>query len=268
MKFIVLLGDGMADYPIPELGDRTPLQVAKTPNMDYIAKNGLTGSVSPIPLGLPLGSDVANLSILGYNPKKYYSGRAPLEAASMGIDLTPEDVAFRCNLVTLRLIGTEFIMEDYSAGHISTEDARFLISEIAKELNTEGITFYNGVSYRHLMVWKNGNTDLDLTPPHDILNKKIVDFLPKGEGAKLLIRLISDSQMILSNHQINKKREEKGLNPANSLWFWGQGKAPYLISFKEKYNLTGAIISAVDLIKGLGIYAGLKVVDVPGQQAI
>lgn len=264
MKFIVLLGDGMADFPIPELGKRTPLQVAKTPNMDFIAKNGLTGSVCPIPKGLPLGSDVANLSILGYDPKKYYSGRAPLEAASIGIDLSPADVAFRCNLVTLRLVGTEFVMEDYSAGHISTEDARFLISDIVRELNTESISFYSGVSYRHLMVWKNGNTDLDLTPPHDILNKKIIDFLPKGEGAKLLIKLMSDSQIILSSHQKNKEREKKGLNPANSLWFWGQGKAPHLISFKEKYNLTGAIISAVDLIKGLGIYAGLKVVDVPG----
>lgn len=264
MKFIVLLGDGMADYSIPELNNKTPLQEAKTPNMDFIAKNGVTGSVNPIPDGYEPGSDVANLSILGYDPEKYYTGRAPLEAASIGVDLFPEDIAFRCNLVTLGLKGLDFVMEDHSAGHISTEDASLLISNIGKELNTKDIIFHHGVSYRHLMVWKNGRDSLDLTPPHDILGQKIVDFLPKGEGSKELIRLMNDSQIILNNHEINKKREEKGLNPANSIWLWGQGKVPHLVSFEEKYHVSGAIISAVDLIKGMGLYAGLKVIDVPG----
>jgi 2,3-bisphosphoglycerate-independent phosphoglycerate mutase len=264
LKFIVLLGDGMADYSIPELNNKTPLQEAKTPNMDFIAKNGVTGSVNPIPDGYEPGSDVANLSILGYDPEKYYTGRAPLEAASIGVDLFPEDIAFRCNLVTLGLKGLDFVMEDHSAGHISTEDASLLISNIGKELNTKDIIFHHGVSYRHLMVWKNGRDSLDLTPPHDILGQKIVDFLPKGEGSKELIRLMNDSQIILNNHEINKKREEKGLNPANSIWLWGQGKVPHLVSFEEKYHVSGAIISAVDLIKGMGLYAGLKVIDVPG----
>jgi 2,3-bisphosphoglycerate-independent phosphoglycerate mutase len=264
VKYIVLLGDGMADEPVPELNNRTPLQAAKIPHMDSMAKNGVTGAVCPIPDGFEPGSDVANLSILGYDPKKYYSGRAPLEAASMGVELSPEDVAFRCNLVTLRLAGLEFIMEDYSAGHISSEDAAKFIAELKKELDTEEITFHNGVSYRHLMVWKNGSSSFVLTPPHDILGEKIIDFLPKGEKAHFLIKMMNDSQMILSDHEINREREKKGLNPANSIWLWGHGKAPRMTSFEEKYHLKGAIISAVDLIRGMGIYAGLKVINVPG----
>lgn len=254
----------MADYPIPEIENKTPLQIANIPNMDSIAKKGITGAVRSIPNGFHPGSDVANLSILGYDPEKCYTGRAPLEAASIGIDLSPEDVAFRCNLVTLGLRGTDFTMEDYSAGHITTEEAEELMSDIAKELNTDDIVFYSGVSYRHLMVWKNGSIDVNLTPPHDILDRKIIDFLPKGEGEGVLIKLINDSQMILSHHKINKERQERGLNPANSIWFWGQGKAPQLKSFGEKYHLTGSVISAVDLIKGIGKYAGLSIVEVPG----
>jgi 2,3-bisphosphoglycerate-independent phosphoglycerate mutase len=290
MKYIILLGDGMPDYPIDELGGKTPLEYANTPNMDFIAKNGTTGCVKTIPDGFPPGSDVSNLSILGYDPAKYYTGRAPLEAASIGVKLSPADVAFRCNLVTLKPVappappltsplsppskggegevkkGGEggLIMDDFSAGHISTEEARELITALDKELGTDEIKFYPGVSYRHLMVWKDGKDKLKLTPPHDISGKGIKDYMPRGEGADVLIKLMSDSQIFLNNQKINRDRKKGGKNPANSIWLWGHGKAPAMPTLKERFGLTGSIIAAVDLMKGIGIYAGLTPINVPG----
>ncbi len=264
MKYIILLGDGIPDYPIKELGDKTPLEYANTPNMDFIAKNGTVGCVKTIPDGFPPGSDVSNLSILGYDPAKYYTGRAPLEAASIGVKLSPTDIAFRCNLVTLKPTDSELVMEDFSAGHISTEEARELISVLDKKLGTDEIKFYTGVSYRHLMVWKNGSSNLKLTPPHDISGKNIKSYIPQGDRADVLIRLMNDSQMILSSQKINQNRKNSGMNPANSIWLWGHGKAPAMPTLKERFNLTGSIIAAVDLMKGIGIYAGLTPVNVPG----
>ncbi|MFH1625533.1 MAG: phosphoglycerate mutase, partial [Pseudomonadota bacterium] len=222
MKFIVLIGDGMADYPIEELGGKTPLQVANIPNMNLIAQKGQLGLVRTIPRGLPPGSDIANLSILGYDPKKYYSGRAPLEAASMGLRLGPEDVAFRCNLVSLSEKNGKKYMDDFSAGHIPTKEAKEIIQEIDRKLGTEDIKFYPGISYRHIMVWRNGHDKLDMTPPHDISGKAIDSYLPKGKGEKQILQLMNDSQAVLEANRINKKRIKDSKKPANSIWLWGQ----------------------------------------------
>ncbi|MBI5286045.1 MAG: cofactor-independent phosphoglycerate mutase [Deltaproteobacteria bacterium] len=264
MKYIILIGDGMADYPIEELGGRTPLQAAKIPNMDLLAWKGTIVLVKTIPDGFPPGSDIANLSILGYDPSKYYTGRSPLEAASIGVELSPEDLAFRCNLVTLIQHDGKVFMGDYSAGHISTEEAKRIIQDLDKELSPEGVRFYPGVSYRHLMVWRGGPDGLETTPPHDISGKEIIDYLPRGEGSKKLVELMTCAQMLLKDHPVNQEREEKGLNPPNSIWLWGQGRAPRMPTLKERFGIEGSIISAVDLMKGIGIYAGLKVVHVPG----
>lgn len=264
MKYVILIGDGMSDYPIEELGNKTPLQFAKTPNMDMLAQKGTIGLVKTVPLGFPPGSDVANLSILGYDAAKYYTGRSPLEAASIGVKLGQKDLAFRCNLVTLRQQEGKVYMDDFSAGHISTEEAEKIIKDIGKELNTEDIRFHPGVSYRHLMVWHGGPDGLETIPPHDILGKEIKDYLPKGEGSNRLIELMNSSQMFLKDHPVNIKREEDGHNPANSIWLWGQGKAPKMPTLHERFGIEGSIISAVDLMKGIGIYAGLKVINVPG----
>ncbi len=254
----------MTDYPIPELNNKTPLTEANTPHMDLVAREGITGSVRTIPHGFSPGSDVANLSILGYDPVRYFTGRAPLEAASMGVKLNSGDTAFRCNLVTLRLMGSDMVMEDFSAGHISTEEASQLITEIDKRLGSDDIRFYPGVSYRHLMVWRKDSVDLKLIPPHDISGQGIREYLPSGKEKEEIIRLMNDSQMILSDHKINKMRTEEGLRPANSIWLWGYGSRPRLPTFKERYGLSGSVISAVDLLKGIGIYAGLKSINVPG----
>ncbi len=263
MKYVVLIGDGMADRPDDELGGITPLQKANTPNMDRLASKGIIGSVRTIPRGLHPGSDVANLSILGYDPKKYYTGRAPLEAASIGVQLGDNDIAYRCNLVTLRF-NDNIIMDDYSSGHITTEDAREIIKTVKAELENDEITFYPGVSYRHLMVWKNGMSDIECTPPHDILGKEISSYFPKGNGDAVLNDLMKRSVKILEDHPLNKNRINEGKKPANSIWFWGQGKKPAVPTFKEKYGVTGSLVSAVDLAKGLGIYAGFEILDVPG----
>ncbi|MBI2487690.1 MAG: cofactor-independent phosphoglycerate mutase [Deltaproteobacteria bacterium] len=265
MKIVIIQGDGMPDHPIPELGNKTPLEAAKTPNMDELARRGLFGMVKTIPDGLPPGSDVGNLSVLGYNPKLYYSGRSPLEAASMGVNVEETDVTFRCNLVTLKDSDGKTVMEDYSAGHISTEEAREIILDIRKDLEKEGeINFYPGVSYRHLMVWHGGIDRMKTTPPHDISGKGILPYLPNGEGADKLKNLIETSKELLRNHPVNKKRLKQGKNPATSIWLWGQGRAPKMPKFRELYGIEGAIISAVDLVKGIGVYAGLQVIDVPG----
>ncbi len=262
MKYIVLLGDGMADYPLPEHNKKTPIQIANTPNMDFLAKNGITGSIKTIPDGFPPGSDVANLSIFGFDPKLYYTGRAPLEAASMGIDLEPGDIAFRCNLVTLKPVMNNFIMEDYSAGHISTEESRELINCINSKLGDENITFYPGVSYRHIMVWKDGEKGMDLPPPHDLTGKEIKEYISKK--CNKILELLNSSQMVLNNNPVNLKRIKEDKNPANSVWLWGSGEKPAMPKLKDLYSLEGAVISAVDLIKGIGICAGLNAVKVPG----
>ncbi len=264
MKYVVLLGDGMSDYPIEKLGGKTPLEYARTPNMDLIADEGMIGRVRTIPEGFPPGSDIANLSIFGYEPVKYYTGRSPLEAASMGVDLGPDDVAFRCNLVTLVEGFGGLIMDDFSAGHIATDEASMLISELQEELGGGEFNFYPGVSYRHLMVWKGGNDRLETTPPHDITDRVVTPHFPKGEGAEALEHLMMKAREILERSEVNRKRVSEGKKPANYIWLWGQGKAPRMPDYNEKYGITGSVISAVDLMKGIGIYAGLDVVDVPG----
>ncbi len=266
MKYIVMVGDGMADRPIKELGGRTALQKASTPNMDKLAAMGISGRVRTVPADMHPGSDVANLSILGYDPHRYYSGRAPLEAASIGVKLGKNDIAFRCNLVTLKYnrSRTRMIMEDYSSGHISTEEARVLIRDLDSELGTKQIKFYPGISYRHLMVWSGGSADLECVPPHDITGRDIAEYLPVGSGEELLRKIMVDSADILTDHPVNRKRIKEGRNPANSVWLWGQGKKPALPRFQKKYSVEGALISAVDLTKGLGIYAGFKLLEVPG----
>ena len=257
MKYVILLGDGMADHPIDSLGGRTPLQAANKPNMDIVARRGRSGLVRTVPEGLPPGSDVANLSVLGYDPHQYYSGRAPLEAASMGVHLAKEDIAFRCNFVTV----TNGLMEDYSAGHITSDEGRELITSL-KPLMPGG-RLYPGVSYRNLLVLKAG-AETVCTPPHDIMDQPFEDHLPRGKDAELLIELMEATRPVLASHPVNKKRIADGKRPANMIWLWGQGPAPSMPKFQDLFGIRGAMISAVDLLKGIGTYAGLEVIDVPG----
>ena len=266
VKYIVLLGDGMADWPLDELGGKTPLQVAHKPNMDTLAKRSLMGMVKTVPDGMPAGSDVANLSAFGFNPREVYTGRSPLEAVSMGIRLSDDDIALRCNLVTLSDTAAyqDATMLDYSAGEITTEEASELIQAIAQALNREGLSFYPGVSYRHCLVWNKGPLDLELTPPHDISGKPIREYLPKGKGSEVLLDLMVKSRDILKNHPVNIRRMKKGLNPATSIWLWGHGKRPSIPLFVEKYGLCGSVISAVDLVRGIGKATGMNSVMVPG----
>jgi 2,3-bisphosphoglycerate-independent phosphoglycerate mutase len=266
MKYVIILGDGMADRPVKELSGKTPLQVASTPNMDRLAREGILGRIRTVPQGFHPGSDIANLTILGYDPREFYSGRAPLEAASIGIVLEEEDVAYRCNLVTLKYNRdkTKAVMEDYSGGHISTEEARELIHEIDVKIGSDRINFHSGVSYRHIMVWKAGATDIECTPPHDITGKDIVDYLPVGNGEDILRELMLNSAGILEGHPVNRERLRRGDKPANSVWFWGQGKKIPMPTFRQKYALEGALVSAVDLMKGIAINAGFEILEVPG----
>jgi len=264
MKYIVLLGDGMPDERIDSLGGKTPLEFARTPNMDFMAKRGRMGLARTIPPGFPPGSDVANLSVFGYDPATCYTGRSPLEAASMGVALGPDDVAFRLNLVNLRHEDGRTVMGDYSSGHISTEEGRELVEALGRELGSGEFEFHGGVSYRHLLVWRNGRDRLDLTPPHDITGKCIDPYLPKGEGASVLRELMARSRAILEGHPLYRKRLEAGRTPANSMWLWGQGKAPRMETYRDKFGLSGAVISAVDLVRGIGVYAGMEIIMVPG----
>lgn len=264
MKYVVLLGDGMSDEPIEQLGGKTPLEAANTPNMDRLAKAGQIGLAATVPEGFHPGSDVANLSVFGYNPADCYSGRSPLEAASMGVDLAPEDVAFRLNFVWLEPHYGKLYMGDFSAGHITTDEATELIKTLQEELGDDEFTFYPGVSYRHLLVWKNGRDQLQFTPPHDISSHSVEDHLPKGDGADKLIHLTTSAQMLLADHPINNRRVADGKLPANSIWLWGHGRKPQMQTYQERFNLSGAVISAVDLIKGIGVNAGLEVIEVPG----
>ncbi len=265
MKYIVLIGDGMADYPIKELGEKTPLEAAKIPNMDFIAQNGKVGLIHTVPQGFSPASDVANLSIMGYDPAKYYSGRGPLEAANMGIALCPDDIAFRCNLVTI----DRERMADYSAGHITSEEAATLIKYLDDKLGSAKIKFYPGVSYRHLMIirdkaLKEAFLKINCLPPHDITGQKVDDNFPKGQSAEFLVKLMQDSRTLLSGHEINKVRIDLNENPANMIWLWGQGVETNMPKFKEKFGVEGSVISAVDLIKGIGKIVGLDVINVPG----
>ncbi|MCD1296133.1 cofactor-independent phosphoglycerate mutase [Methanocella sp. CWC-04] len=261
MKYAVILGDGMSDYPIKELGDKTPLTYANTPNMDHLADHALHYGLAHTTLqDLPAGSDVANLSVLGYDPEKYYTGRGPLEAGSMGVKLKQDDIAFRCNLITIE---NENI-SDYSAGHITSEEAAVLMKYLDENLGDERVRFYPGISYRHLLVINKFTPDTLCTPPHDVLGQPVADNLPEGEGSEEIIELIKKSRNLLKDHPVNKKRIAAGKNPANSIWPWGQGKTPSMPSFREKYNINGSVISAVDLIKGLGVFSGLEVINVPG----
>lgn len=265
MKYVVLQGDGMPDHKLPELGNKTPLEVANTPNLDYIARAAEKfGMAKTIPDPLPPGSDVGNLTVLGYDPMKYYTGRSPLEAASIGVDLGPTDVTLRCNLVTLKEENGKTVMEDYSAGHISTEESSQIINDLKNVLEEEGFVFHPGVSYRHLLVWSNGNYDIKTTPPHDISGKVIDSYIPSGEGTEKLNEFIKKSREFLNDHPINKKRVNEGHNPANSIWLWGQGTKPSMPTFEDLYGVTGSVISAVDLVKGIGQFAKMNVIDVPG----
>ncbi len=268
MKYVIIVGDGMADYPIQSLGGRTPLMVARTPHMDWMAKQGEIGLVRTIPDGFNPGSEIANLSIFGYDPIRYYTGRGPLEAASLGVKLADDDIAFRCNLVTLKFQGNKIVMEDFSAGHITDGEAKKVILDLNKEMATNEIRFYSGLSYRHLMVLKNGAAKfsnlekLELTPPHDIIGKEITTLL--SQMKEPVLALMNESQKLLKSHPINLARESKGLPPANSIWLWGQGRSPRMITLKERFGMDGYVISAVHLIKGIGILAGLEVLEVPG----
>lgn len=263
MKHLILLGDGMADYSISSLGGKTPLEFAQTPNMDKIAQEGTLGLVDTIPAGFSAGSDVANLSVLGYDPAQCYSGRGPLEAANMGVSLGPRDVAFRCNLITLGG-DTGRRLLDFTAGHINSEDAKIIVLDLDKELSSDAFTFYPGVSYRHLMLWRNGVSDMETHPPHDITGREIDGYIPKGEGAQELRELMRLAQELLRDHPINRRLSREGRKPANAIWLWGQGRAPQILPLTDKYNLKGGMISAVDLLNGIGIYAGLRVITVAG----
>jgi len=267
-KYVIIVGDGMADYPVESLGGKTPLMVARTPHMDWMAESGEIGLVRTVPDGFNPGSEVANLSIFGYDPIRYYTGRGPLEAASLGVKLAADDIAFRCNLVTLKFQGNDIVMEDFSAGHITDEEAKKVVIDLNKEMATNEIRFYAGVSYRHLMVLKNGAAKssnlekLEIIPPHDIIGREISPFLPQMKEP--VLTLMKESQRLLKNHPVNQAREAKGLPPANSIWLWGQGRSPRMITLKERFGMDGYVISAVHLIKGIGILAGLEALEVPG----
>jgi 2,3-bisphosphoglycerate-independent phosphoglycerate mutase len=263
-KYLVLIGDGMSDWPVEALGGKTPLEAASKPNMDFMARQGAMGMVQVVPTDMYPGSDVSNLSILGYDPKEVYTGRSPLEAASIGVSLLPDEVAVRCNIVTLAGEGSDSEMEDFSGGHITTAEATELLLALKEIAAERGVTFYPGVSYRHLMVWPRGNDKLVTTPPHDIHGKKITEYLPGGKGSELFLELMALSREIFPSHPVNARRRAEGKKEANSIWLWGQGKAPRMPTFREKFGLSGAVVAAVDLIKGIGIYAGLDIIDVPG----
>ena len=264
MKYIILQGDGMADYPLEVLGDRTPLEAAYTPNMDWLAVRGVFGMAHVIPKGFPPGSDVGNMSIMGYDPAVYHTGRSPLEAASMGVALGPKDIAFRCNLVTIGGAGGNSFMEDFTAGHIATEEAADIIRDLGCELGGDGIEFFPGVSYRHLMVWRKGQEKMETTPPHDITDRKVAEYLPKGPGAERLLKLMEASQVLLAVHPVNQRRRAEGHRQATTIWLWGQGRAPALPPLTQRFGIKGGVISAVDIINGLGVYAGLERIAVPG----
>lgn len=260
MKKVILIGDGMGDYPVEALGGRTPLQAADMPAIRRLAAQSACHWIQPVPESMHPGSDVANLSLLGYNPAENYTGRAPIEAAGQGLPLAEDDVAYRCNLVTV----TDGVMRDYSAGHISNEEAAELIRTCREHLQSDAVHFHEGVSYRHLVVWKNGPEEVVMEPPHEISDKDIEPYLPKGARADEIRALMDASRDLFADHPVNRQRIEQGKNPATQIWPWGHGKAMSLPSYRELYGLEGGVISAVDLVRGLGRLAGLEPVRVPG----
>lgn len=263
MKYVIVLGDGMADEPIEELGGKTPLEYAETPAMDDLAGRSQVGLVHTIPEGMKPGSDTANLAVLGYNPRQYYTGRSPLEALSIGVDMKEDDIALRTNLITLSEEEEAYEDKkilDHSSDEISTEDAAVLLDAVRKELEDDVYHFYAGTSYRHLLIWSKGSV-VELTPPHDVLGKRAGDYLPADERLRAMQKR---SYEILSKHPVNLKRKAEGLNPANSCWFWGAGTRPCLSSFEEKYHKKGAMISAVDLLKGIAVGTGMANIHVEG----
>jgi len=266
MKYLVMLGDGMADRPVDVLGGKTPLEAANKPNMDALAKDGKVGMAKTIPEGMPPGSDTANLSVMGYYPRSCYTGRSPLEAVSMGIELAEDDVTYRCNVVTLSDAENyeDADMVDYSSGEITTPESTELINYLAEKLNGDGWTLYPGISYRHCLVHSHAKTGAVLTPPHDISGKPIKEHLPKGENAEALLEFQKKSRELLKDHPANKARIAAGKNPAVSCWLWGEGTKPAIPNFKETFGVRGGVISAVDLIKGIGMCAGLDVAEVEG----
>ncbi|MBE7067076.1 MAG: cofactor-independent phosphoglycerate mutase [Ruminococcaceae bacterium] len=269
MKYFLLLGDGMADYPIESLGGKTILEAANKPVMDMLATKSELGLVKTVPDHLnPPGSDIANMSVMGYNPDVYYTGRSPLEAASMGITMEPTDLAFRCNIVTLSddELYENKTMVDYSSDEITTSESTVLINYLKEHLDTDSIHYYPGISYRHCVIMNNipDSYDMAFTPPHDITTKKVTDYLPKGEDSKVLLDMMKKSYELLKDHPINRDRIARGLNPANSVWFWGNGRKPGFDNFYDKYHIKGAVVSAVDLLKGMGLVAGMKSIDVEG----
>lgn len=276
MKYVVFLGDGMADLPIRELNHRTPLMAANKPNMDRMAAEGLAGIARTVPPGLKPGSDTANMAVMGYDPKRYYTGRSPLEAIGMSINMRKNDVAFRCNLVTLsedvalhehekpldRF--SRRIMMDHSADEIGSDEAARLIESLNDHFSDRDLRFYPGKSYRHCLIWKDAETDMILTPPHDILTQCIRNYLPRGHGSERLLNMMVDSSFFLPDHPVNQARIHRRLNPGNAIWIWGQGTRPNLPDLSSIYQLRGSVISAVDLVRGIGICAGYDIVDVPG----
>lgn len=267
MKYAIMLCDGMADYPVEKLGGKTPMSVANKPCMNFLASKGEVGLVKTVADGLKPGSDVANLSVMGYDPAIYYSGRSPLEAASIGIDLENTDVTMRCNLVTLSDEANyeDKTLVDYCADDISTEEAEILIKFIDEKLGNDVFKFYSGVSYRHCLVWKNGDpTPGTLTPPHDITGRVITEYIPKGRNVDALYELMKKSYDLLKEHPVNLARIARGKRPANSIWLWGEGQKPRLDAFYDKFGKKGSVISAVDLLKGIGICAGMNTCDVEG----
>lgn len=264
MKYCVIIPDGMADYKLEKLRGRTPLETARTPNMDNISSNGILGLVNTIPKKLKPGSDVACLSVLGYNPEECYTGRAPLESVSLGIELGENDWAVRCNLIT----ANDGILEDFSAGHVSDKEAKLIISILNEKLAGRNVKFYAGKSYRNIMIY-NGEVAIEAkcVPPHDIIGKSITKNLPKGKGSEILFDLMRDSFHLLENHDVNKVRIDLGENPANMIWLWGQGKRPSLTPFEELYGISGAVITGVDLLKGLATYIGWNIIEVPSATA-
>jgi 2,3-bisphosphoglycerate-independent phosphoglycerate mutase len=265
MKYIILVGDGMGDLPLPELEDRTPLEAANTTAMDYLCQHGELFRLKTIPSGMQPGSDIANLSLLGYEPQHFYTGRAPLEAASMGIDLAEDETAYRCNLVTLkRNIDGSLTMVDFSAGNIPTAESSVLIKDLQEELGSDWFHFYPGISYRHLMIYKNSLPDLKTVPPHDYIGQDVTEFWKRYQQYPELQLLLESACKLLENHQINKQRIERGLLSANGIWLWGEGKAPTIPTIKEQFGLQGSLISAVDLLKGIGSYGGLEIINVEG----
>jgi 2,3-bisphosphoglycerate-independent phosphoglycerate mutase len=265
MKYIIIHGDGMADWPCDELGGKTPLEAANKPNMDLLATRGELGLVATIPPGMPSGSDVGTMTMLGYDPARYHTGRAPIEAASQGIEMAPDDVVFRMNLVSLNP-GADgaLVMDDFTAGHITTEEAAAIVADLSAQLSDDGIEFHNGVSYRHLMVWHGGPAATRLTPPHDITGKPSGPHLPEGEGAERLRKIMDRAAAILREHPVNRARIAAGKPAATSVWFWGQGRRPAVPTLKERFGVEGSVISAVDLVNGLGRLAGLERITVPG----